>query len=179
MEISALRRVLEPARSLPTRAFDALEVAVGDAQWLVPIAAIREVLPRMALAPIPDAPRWIAGAFSYAGRAVAVVDLADRLFRRVTPLRADGFVLFVERPAWAGLLIDAVGRIVTVDPADLRAPIAGLPASTLLLATATIGGVPMSLLSLDHITFAEDGAAPDASREWRNAREIEDAVRLR
>jgi chemotaxis signal transduction protein len=154
-ELGALRRALEPARALPTRPFDALEVWIGDAPWLVPIAAVREVLPRMALAPIPDSPRWVAGGFSYAGRTVAVVDLADRLYQRASPVRTDAFVVFVEKPAWGGLLVDGVGRVIPIDPVALTAPPSGIAVSTLLLATVTLDGQPTSLLSLDHVAFAE------------------------
>lgn len=158
-ELDALRRAIEPARDLPDRPFEALEVVVGGAPWLVPIAAIREVLPRMALTPVPDAPTWVAGGFAFAGQTVPVVDLAERLYHRRSATRADGFVLFVEQPAWVGLLVDGIGRVVLIAPTDLAAPPAGLGVSTLLRANATIDGQPRSLLSLAHVTFSGDDHA--------------------
>lgn len=154
-ELDALRRALEPARDLPDSPFEALEVVVGGAPWLVPIGAIREVLPRMALTPIPDAPAWVAGGFSFAGQTVPVVDLADRLYHVSAKAHAHGYVLFVDRPAWVGLLVDGIGRVVRIVPTDLVPPPAGLGVSALLRANATLEGRPTSLLSLDHVTFGE------------------------
>ena len=53
----------------------ALTFQVGSARVAIDVARIREVVPRVRLAPVTGGQSWIAGQFVYRGRVVPVVDL--------------------------------------------------------------------------------------------------------
>jgi chemotaxis-related protein WspB len=53
----------------------ALTFQVGPDRVAVDVCRVREVVPRVRLAPVRGAPEWVAGAFVYRGRVVPVIDL--------------------------------------------------------------------------------------------------------
>lgn len=53
----------------------ALTFQVGSDRVAVDVCRVREVIPRVRLAPVAGGPPWVAGAFVYRGRVVPVIDL--------------------------------------------------------------------------------------------------------
>jgi chemotaxis-related protein WspB len=56
-----------------------LTFRVAGSPYAVAVARVVEVVPRVALRPVPQAPAYLAGLLLYRGRAVPVVDLAVRV----------------------------------------------------------------------------------------------------
>ena len=101
--------------------------SVGDDRYAIPVADLIEVLPLMALTPVPQTPEWVAGLMNYRGKPVLVVDVTMLLGGRpsramvstrilLTPvLRQDG----VEKIL--GLMVEGVAGTVKILPETLRA----------------------------------------------------------
>lgn len=90
-----------------------LEVEVPGVRFLVPAAAVREVVWLVELAPVGGAPPWVAGTFSYRGENLLAVDLAPRLGGErdgEPPLDAKLLVLATTRPLAA--IVDRVHGLV-------------------------------------------------------------------
>lgn len=93
-----------------------VEAEVPGLTFLVPAAAVHEVVLLVALAPADAAPPWVAGTFSYRGESTVAVDLArqfDGARDREPPLDAKLLVLATTRPL--ALLVDRVHGLVA-DP---------------------------------------------------------------
>jgi chemotaxis signal transduction protein len=91
-----------------------VEAEVPGVRFLVPVAAVREVVWLVELAPAGAAPPWVAGSFSYRGETLAAIDLARRLGAdREPPLDAKMLVLSTTRPVAA--IVDRVHGLVA-DP---------------------------------------------------------------
>ena len=58
-----------------------LHLRVGEERYALPSASVVEVVPSVALRPVPGTPPEVAGLLAYRGRVVPVVDL-PRLFGR-------------------------------------------------------------------------------------------------
>ena len=54
--------------------------SLGDSVYAIPARSVVEVVPHVALRPLPGAPPWVCGLLAYRGRALPVVDLARKLF---------------------------------------------------------------------------------------------------
>jgi chemotaxis-related protein WspB len=54
--------------------------SLGDSVYAIPARSVVEVVPHVALRPLPGAPPWVIGLLAYRGRALPVVDLARKLF---------------------------------------------------------------------------------------------------
>jgi purine-binding chemotaxis protein CheW len=115
----------------PLEPLRAVSFALGDDEYALPIAQVREVIafrqPRDVASPTP----WVRGVISLRGRIVPVCDLAARLGRggEVAP---SAKIVVVETPAgMAGLIVDSVREVLAVDAAHLdRVPLASDDAVT-------------------------------------------------
>ena len=58
----------------------ALFFSLGDSVYAIPARSVVEVVPHVALRPLPGAPAWVCGLLAYRGRALPVVDLGRKLF---------------------------------------------------------------------------------------------------
>lgn len=54
-----------------------LKFQVGSGQFAVDSARVSEVIPWVALRPVPRAPHYLKGLFHYRGQVVSVIDLAE------------------------------------------------------------------------------------------------------
>jgi purine-binding chemotaxis protein CheW len=135
---------------------------IGPARFAAPLASVEEVLRATSLAPVPGA-QTIDGVRSLRGRVLPVIDL--RRLAGMAPGPPTGaeriLVCNLGATGGAGLLVDAVERIVAVAPHDTG------PAPALLEAAAPLvthvltppgGGPPLPVLDLRQL--AGDRAAP-------------------
>ena len=67
----------------------------GGARFGIPGSRITEVLPAPVIRPLPGTPSWVAGAFSYHGEVVSVIDLSALLTGRPAPAVLSTRVLVV------------------------------------------------------------------------------------
>jgi chemotaxis-related protein WspB len=54
--------------------------SLGESVYAIPARSVVEVVPHVALRPLPGAPAWVCGLLAYRGRVVPVVDLGRKLF---------------------------------------------------------------------------------------------------
>lgn len=96
-------------------------LVVGEHRFAVSIDRIREIIPARPYTPLPGSGAHVCGLINLRGRIVTVIDLGARL--RLSPASAnpDHSIVIVEhRGRLAGLAVEEVARIVSVDPAALQ-----------------------------------------------------------
>jgi purine-binding chemotaxis protein CheW len=96
-------------------------LVVGEHRFAVGIDRIREIIPARPYTPLPGSGAHVCGLINLRGRIVTVVDLGARL--RLAPASAnpDHSIVIVEhRGKLAGLAVEEVARIVSVDTAALQ-----------------------------------------------------------
>ncbi|MCA1844481.1 MAG: chemotaxis protein CheW [Actinobacteria bacterium] len=137
---------------LVTGAGDLVVVRVGGHSYGVPVAAVVEVTRMVALAPLPDAPPWMAGVADLRGVPVPVVDLAARLGRTAQVPVLDRRIVVAGDPVDPiGLIVDEVTGVAAPGPAT------GGDASTSPLVTRTVRvGLDMVMV-LDEAAFRMAG----------------------
>ncbi|VVD92588.1 chemotaxis protein CheW [Pandoraea soli] len=76
-----------------------LRFAIGTDHYVIEASQVAEVLPWLALKHLPAAPAWVAGAFSYRGEPVPVVDLTRLATGVSAPERRSTRLVLVHYPA--------------------------------------------------------------------------------
>ncbi len=111
---------------------------LGGERYALPIARVQEVIRHAPPRPVGSRIPFVAGVIELRGRIVPVCDVAARVGAR--PSRADQQkIVIVDVPGGhAGVLVDAVDRVVTVPEAQL-APVPAEVRSPWLSAIARLG----------------------------------------
>ncbi|MBX9579978.1 MAG: chemotaxis protein CheW [Gemmataceae bacterium] len=94
----------------------ALTFQVGGDRMAVDVRRVREVVPRVGLAPATGAPPWVAGLFVYRGRVVPVVDLYRLAGAGECPPHLSSRIILVPYPAGSDRLVGLLASQV----ADIR-----------------------------------------------------------
>ena len=68
---------------------------IGNERYALQAIEVAEVLPRLPLKPIPQAPHWVAGVFAYRGAVVPVIDLSALTFGRPAQARTSTRLVLV------------------------------------------------------------------------------------
>ncbi|MFZ0661935.1 MAG: chemotaxis protein CheW [Acidobacteriaceae bacterium] len=88
---------------------------VGATTFAVPLVRILEILGAPATRPVPLAPAFIGGLVHYRGEALTAVSLRNLL--GMAPYDGSPDILVFEGPGgYFGVLVDAVGEVVTAPP---------------------------------------------------------------
>ena len=100
--------------------------ALEDRLFAADIRGLREILRSVPVTEIPGAPEHIAGVINLRGRLLPLIDLRRVLLGSRSVLAREERRVLVARASGidAGLLVDRVLEVVTVDPASL-APVPG------------------------------------------------------
>lgn len=146
----------------------------GEVRYAVPLAAVREIAPLPYLSRVMDSPAYIPGLALMRGRLIPVIDLERRLGleRRLYKLSTKLLVLG-HRGRRFGLVVDAAGEIVRLQPADIL-PVptyghAGETSSRFLAGLGRSPGQAVNLLDLDHLVSLPDVVEPPAPSEGGQA----------
>lgn len=97
---------------------------LGVDRYALEAAQVAEVLPLVAIKEIPQAPAAVAGAFSYRGAPVPVIDLSQLALGRAAQRRMSTRIILVHYPAGPsgsrllGLIAEHVTGTMRRDPAD-------------------------------------------------------------
>jgi purine-binding chemotaxis protein CheW len=108
MQISVTDEVLEMC-----------SVRVGQTLYGVPIMRILEILGAPATRPVPLAPSYIGGLVHYRGEVLTTVSLR-RLLEMPARDATQDILVFEGADGYFGLLVDEVGEVMTVLPADFE-----------------------------------------------------------
>jgi chemotaxis-related protein WspB len=94
----------------------ALTFQVGPDRLAVDVRRVREVVPRVRLAPVSGGPAWVAGMFVYRGRVVPVVDLHRLTGAGECPPHLSSRIILVPHPGNP----DALVGLLATQVADIR-----------------------------------------------------------
>jgi purine-binding chemotaxis protein CheW len=96
--------------------------AVGEVQYAVPIARVKEITNPMPLVELPHAPHAIVGVADYRGEVVPVVDLRTRFgLPRAGVTRKTKWIVVDAAGRTVALVVDAVTEVFGTGGVDLRA----------------------------------------------------------
>jgi len=95
-------------------------VRVGETLFGVPIMRILEILGAPATRPVPLTPPYIGGLVHYRGEILTAVSLRS-LLGLPDHSRPPDMLVFEGRAGYFGLLVDAVGEVLTVWPQEFEA----------------------------------------------------------
>ncbi|MEJ5058660.1 MULTISPECIES: chemotaxis protein CheW [unclassified Pseudomonas] len=100
---------------------------IGSERYALQAIEVAEVLPRVALKPIPRAPDWVAGVFAYRGAVVPVIDLCALTFGTPAQARTSTRLVLVHfRPDESsegkllGLILEQATDTLRCNPADFQ-----------------------------------------------------------
>lgn len=96
--------------------------SLGEQRFALPAREVVEVLPRMPLKPIPAAPDWVAGVFSYRGQVVPVVDLCRLALGTPARQRTSTRLVLVNYPGdrCLGLVLEQASQTLRCDVAEFK-----------------------------------------------------------
>jgi chemotaxis-related protein WspB len=100
---------------------------LADDRYALPATQVAEVLPLIELKHIPNAPAWVAGAFSHHGAPVPVIDLNMLALGRAAQRRLSTRTVLVHYPHSAaqsgllGLIVEKATETLRCDPAAFAA----------------------------------------------------------
>jgi chemotaxis signal transduction protein len=161
-EIARLRREVDALQAalgvkagieeLPP-AFDALVGAVEAQRLALPLQQVVEVVPRVLLAPLPEAPPQVAGYMRWRGAHVPVLDLGLRLLGRPLPLQLEDRIIVIRRSAseLRGLLLSEVEGVVRLEREALSPVRPDAPGAAWALGFVQRDDSPVLVISLDRL----------------------------
>ena len=94
---------------------------IGDERYALAATDVVEVLPRLPLKPIAQAPAWVAGVFAYRDRMIPVIDISAMTFGTEAVARTSTRLVLVNyRGQLLGLLLEQASNTLRCDPADFQ-----------------------------------------------------------
>ena len=107
------------AKVSPKRLF--LVFYIGNERYVLAATDVVEVLPRLPLKPIAQAPAWVAGVFAHRDRMVPVIDISAMTFGSEAVARTSTRLVLVKyRGQLLGLLLEQASDTLRCDPADFQ-----------------------------------------------------------
>lgn len=110
-----------------------LRFAIATDHYVIEASQVAEVLPWLALKRLPAAPTWVAGAFSYRGEPVPVIDLTRLATGVSAPERRSTRLVLVHYPAPGpdarrlGVLVERATDTLRADASAFRSSGVDLP----------------------------------------------------
>ncbi|MGP6458607.1 chemotaxis protein CheW [Pseudomonas parakoreensis] len=100
---------------------------IGSERYALRATEVAEVLPRLPLKPIAQAPKWVAGVFAYRGAVVPAIDLSALTFGHPAEARTSTRLVLVHyRPderqpsRWLGLILEQATDTLRCNPEDFQ-----------------------------------------------------------
>ncbi|UVL95503.1 chemotaxis protein CheW [Pseudomonas siliginis] len=100
---------------------------IGSERYALRATEVAEVLPRLPLKPIAQAPHWVAGVFAYRGAVVPVIDLSALTFGRPAEARTSTRLVLVnyqpdqaQAAQWLGLILEQATDTLRCHPQDFQ-----------------------------------------------------------
>jgi chemotaxis-related protein WspB len=145
-----------------------LLLQIGEQRFGLDALDVLEVVPCVALLPVPGAPDWIAGLLHHRDGVAPVVDLARLVDGRAAAPRLSTRIVVLRRSdsdGLVGLLAEGVTGTLRVDEARLRAAGLRAPNAAWLGPIALDAGGPLQLVRWTDLVPAELRAAVLAGAE--------------
>ncbi|MBA5982220.1 purine-binding chemotaxis protein CheW [Pseudomonas sp. Y5-11] len=100
---------------------------IGNERYALRATEVAEVLPRVPLKPIAQAPKWVAGVFAYRGAVVPAIDLSALTFGQPAEARTSTRLVLVhyrpdqrQSPRWLGLILEQATDTLRCNPEDFQ-----------------------------------------------------------
>lgn len=100
---------------------------IGNERYALRATEVAEVLPRLPLKPIAQAPKWVAGVFAYRGAVVPAIDLSALTFGHPAQERTSTRLVLVhyrpdelQPPRWLGLILEQATDTLRCHPDDFQ-----------------------------------------------------------
>jgi purine-binding chemotaxis protein CheW len=151
------RRLAMPRGGLAEgpKGIDVLCCRIAAERYALPLSSLSEVMPLGHWTPVPGQPQYLLGVTNLRGEIRPVLDLHSLLGLETPAADARTWVVFIDdNGAEVGLRVDALERIVAVDPATLTNPQDsgnGLPQRFVTGIGAGIGSDALILLDTSQI----------------------------
>jgi chemotaxis signal transduction protein len=163
-EIAALRQALDlqsAVEELP-ETFDTLVGSIGDERLAVPLRHVLEVVPRVFLSPLPEAPAHVAGYMRWRGAHVPVVDMGRHWTGEPLPVRLEDRIVVVRRGPneVRGLLVSEVEGVARIEKNTLHPARADAPGASWALGFLQQAERPLLLVSLEKLLHPLAGLLP-------------------
>lgn len=163
-----------PTLAVPARASRFVLFTIASTQYAVPEAYVTELERVPNVTPVPHVPEWLRGVTNLRGDIVSVVDLRIYLGLSgfVPPTARLLVVRLLDEPFTTGLVVDAVGRIVALNPDDIKPPASPLegPLTPYLTGICSVGDRLVAVLDLDRLLRSPD------LRQFEEPRSVEAAA---
>jgi purine-binding chemotaxis protein CheW len=112
-----------------TNARQLLVFSLGEEEYALPVTSVQEIIHYTAPRAVASESAWIRGVISLRGKIVPVADLAARLGLAADPRDAGKIVIVENGAVTAGVVVDDVDEVLTIDENQLDAvPAAGTEA---------------------------------------------------
>lgn len=113
-------QTLNPAGTVPSKRLF-LVFYIGDERYALPATDVVEVLPRLPLKPIAQAPVWVAGVFSHRGQLVPVIDISAMTFGQTAVARTSTRLVLVRyRGRLLGLILEQATDTLRCNPNEFQ-----------------------------------------------------------
>lgn len=104
-----------------------LTFTLSGERYGISIALVQEVVGMLAIAPVPNTPRFVLGVINLRGRIVPLIDLRRKLKMPASETRSDACILILKVPIKdgvfsMGMTVDAVHEIRQVEQQDISLP---------------------------------------------------------
>ncbi|MFM8415333.1 MAG: chemotaxis protein CheW [Planctomycetota bacterium] len=133
-----------------------LTFSVAGEPYAIESRRVVEVLPRVPARPLPLAPDYLPGVFTYRGSLVPLVDLARRLGVAPSPERLSTRVIVVDAAGGGGtvrlgLVAENVVAVRSADGAEASLPALALPGAAFLDRILRLGRDTVQLIDVDRL----------------------------
>ena len=151
-ELFELRRQLASsfsAERLPQGQFMILRCRCGQSEVAFLLDSVVEVVMMPALSALPEGSPWVAGVLNLRGKAIPVLDVAARLSRGSSRVRASDYVVVCSaEQGWVGLVVQDLGEPTAIVHEDVHCAGDGLSVAPYFLGYVQRGDVQVALLDV-------------------------------
>jgi len=152
----------EPTDTKTGKARELIAFNIGEQQFSLCTAAVREIRGWTPATPLPHAPPFVLGVVNLRGVVLPIVDLAVRLgFPPSQPTARHAIIVVEFGDQVAGLLVDGVSDIFTADDAQIQPTpeIAAGTAKLYLRGVIALDGRLVAVLDVDNLLPSAELAA--------------------
>jgi purine-binding chemotaxis protein CheW len=112
-----------------TNARQLLVFSLGEEEYALPVTSVQEIIHYTHPRAVASEAHWIQGVISLRGKIIPVADLAARLGLVTEPVEGAKIVVVESGPVTAGVVVDDVDEVLTIEEEQLDAvPAAGTEA---------------------------------------------------
>jgi len=158
--MSSVASPLAPSAS----ALELVEFTLDEQRYAIPLAVVVQVIPMVALTPLPKAPAIVLGAFELRGRILPVLDIRQR-FRLPArrPALHDHLLVASTKRRDVALIVDQVLGATSISPDKLTSPETISPNLEFLSGVAQLPEGLVLIHDLDTFLSLDETAALDSA----------------